>query len=116
MAKVAADERPAERSGYLREVWAELRKTVWPTWPELRQMTWVVIVTVVLFGIFLGFLDLGLTSALRPLYTAAHNGTTAALPVATPTPSAAVSPSAAASPSAGASPRPRPTAHPTPTS
>jgi len=107
LAKVAADERPAERpaerSSYLREVWAELRKTVWPTWPELRQMTWVVIVTVVLFGVFLGLLDLGLTSALRPLYTATHNGATA-----TTVPTASPSPSPSASPTASASPRPTP--------
>jgi len=102
LAKVAADERPTERSSYLREVWAELRKTVWPTWPELRQMTWVVIVTVVLFGVFLGVLDLGLTSALRPLYTATHNGAPAAA-AAVPTPTASPSPTA------GVSPAPHPT-------
>ncbi|MGC1193555.1 MAG: preprotein translocase subunit SecE, partial [Candidatus Dormiibacterota bacterium] len=70
LANVPRGERPeSDEGGYLREVWSELRKTVWPTWPELRQMTGVVIVTVVLLGAFLGLLDFGLTSALKPLYT-----------------------------------------------
>ncbi|MGH7611229.1 MAG: preprotein translocase subunit SecE [Candidatus Dormibacteria bacterium] len=93
-----------EGGGYLREVWSELRKTVWPTWPELRQMTGVVIVTVVLLGAFLGVLDYGFTSALKPLYTTQP----AATATGTPTPSASATPSPSASPtpspSASASP------------
>ncbi|HEY6538954.1 MAG TPA: preprotein translocase subunit SecE [Candidatus Dormibacteraeota bacterium] len=101
MANVAREDRPdASEGGYLREVWSELRKTVWPTWPELRQMTGVVIVTVVLLGTFLGLLDFGLTSLLRPLYTATSTST--ATP--TPTPAATTTPSPSASPTATASP------------
>ncbi|MGA9776266.1 MAG: preprotein translocase subunit SecE [Candidatus Dormiibacterota bacterium] len=91
-----------ERGGYLREVWSELRKTVWPTWPELRQMTGVVIVTVVLLGVFLGLLDFGLTAALAPLYTSNTPATatttpSTSAPAATPTPTGTPSPSAAPS-------------------
>lgn len=100
MADVSRGDRPdSEEGGYLRGVWSELRKTVWPTWPELRQMTGVVIVTVVLLGAFLGLLDFGLTSALKPLYTsapptAAATATAApTVPVTpTPTPSPTASP------------------------
>lgn len=98
MANVAREDRPdANEGGYLREVWSELRKTVWPTWPELRQMTGVVIVTVVLLGTFLGLLDFGLTSLLRPLYTSSpttSSATNAPTTTVTPTPT----PSASASP------------------
>ena len=94
-----------ERGGYLREVWAELRKTVWPTWPELRQMTGVVIVTVVLLGVFLGLLDFGLTAMLAPLYTTTPVPTAPAtpstsVPAVTPTPSASAAPSPSPLPSA----------------
>ncbi len=97
----------AESGGYLREVWSELRKTVWPTWPELRQMTGVVIVTVVLLGAFLGLVDFGLTALLAPLYTTPT-------PAVTPAPSATAP--ATAAPSAAPSPTPTatPPASPTP--
>ncbi|MGA2872678.1 MAG: preprotein translocase subunit SecE [Candidatus Dormibacteria bacterium] len=101
MANAAGEDRPeSSEGGYLREVWSELRKTVWPTWPELRQMTGVVIVTVVLLGAFLGLLDFGLASALRPLYTTVPAATATATPsvVVTPSPSATATPSASSSP------------------
>jgi len=104
LANVAREDRPdSNEGGYLREVWSELRKTVWPTWPELRQMTGVVIVTVVLLGTFLGLLDFGLTSLLRPLYTSTSPTT-----AATPTPTAAATPT----PTATATPTPTPTSSP----
>lgn len=95
-----------ERGGYLREVWSELRKTVWPTWPELRQMTGVVIVTVILLGAFLGLLDFGFTAGLAPLYTSNPTATTtpAVTPTPNPTASASASPSASPSPTASATP------------
>ena len=99
MANVAREDRPeSSEGGYLREVWSELRKTVWPTWPELRQMTGVVIVTVVLLGAFLGLLDFGLTSALKPLYTAAAPATAAPTVTVTPSPTPTATPTPSASP------------------
>ena len=106
-----AREAPAEGTesgGYLREVWSELRKTVWPTGSELRQMTGVVIVTVVLLGAFLGALDFGLTALLAPLYT------TTTAPAATPVPSTKATPTATSS--ATASPTATPTVSASPTS
>ncbi|MHB8395471.1 MAG: preprotein translocase subunit SecE [Candidatus Dormibacteria bacterium] len=100
MANVASDTSPerGESGSYLKEVWSELRKTVWPTWPELRQMTGVVIVTVVLMAAFLGLVDFGLTAALAPLYT------TTSTPAATPTPTAVVTPTPSVSPVPSATP------------
>ncbi|HEY8737366.1 MAG TPA: preprotein translocase subunit SecE [Candidatus Dormibacteraeota bacterium] len=35
----------------------ELRKVIWPSWGELRTMTFVVIVTVVVVSLMLGLID-----------------------------------------------------------
>jgi preprotein translocase subunit SecE len=50
---------------FLREVFDELRKVVWPTWGELYRYTLVVIVTVVILGAFIGGVDYGLSEILR---------------------------------------------------
>ena len=42
---------------FLRDVYDELRKVVWPTWSELYRYTLVVIFTVILLGIFIGGTD-----------------------------------------------------------
>jgi preprotein translocase subunit SecE len=42
---------------FLREVYDELRKVVWPTWGELYRYTLVVIFTVIVLGIFIGGVD-----------------------------------------------------------
>jgi len=45
---------------FLREVYDELRKVVWPTWGELYRYTLVVIFTVIVIGAFIGGVDYGL--------------------------------------------------------
>ncbi|HZK72845.1 MAG TPA: preprotein translocase subunit SecE [Clostridia bacterium] len=45
---------------FLREVFDELRKVVWPTWGELYRYTLIVIVTVIVLGGFIGGVDYGL--------------------------------------------------------
>jgi preprotein translocase subunit SecE len=45
---------------FLREVFDELRKVVWPTWGELYRYTLVVIFTVIVLGIFIGGTDYAL--------------------------------------------------------
>ena len=42
---------------FLREVYEELRKVVWPTWGELYRYTLVVIFTVIVLGAFIGGTD-----------------------------------------------------------
>ena len=54
------DEPTAQTGGafrFLREVYEELRKVVWPTGPELYRYTLVVIFTVLFLGIFIGGVD-----------------------------------------------------------
>ncbi len=56
----------APRTGLIRgfeEIFNELRKVIWPTMAELRTMTFVVIVTVIVVSLVLGLID----------YTLAHS-------------------------------------------
>jgi preprotein translocase subunit SecE len=58
---------------FLREVYEELRKVVWPTAGELYRYTLVVIFTVVLLGAFIGGTDYLLGEiARRVIYSGAH--------------------------------------------
>jgi preprotein translocase subunit SecE len=50
-------QQPAGIGQFLREVFDELRKVVWPTWGELYRYTLVVIVTVIILGVFIGGTD-----------------------------------------------------------
>jgi preprotein translocase subunit SecE len=49
---------------FMRETSGELRRVSWPTWPEARRMTFIVIVVLVVMAIFLGLVDLGASSLL----------------------------------------------------
>lgn len=42
---------------YFRETTGELRKVTWPTWPEARRLTWLVLLVMVIVGIFLSGVD-----------------------------------------------------------
>ena len=58
---------------FLREVYEELRKVVWPTGPELYRYTLVVIFTVALLGTFIGGADYLLGELTkRTIYTGSH--------------------------------------------
>ena len=60
---VTADKRAEQGSRefapgrFLREVYEELRKVVWPTPAELYRYTLVVIFTVIVLGVFIGGTD-----------------------------------------------------------
>ena len=56
--------REARLKRFLRETTGELRRVSWPTWPEARRMTFIVIVVLVVMAIFLGLVDLGASSLL----------------------------------------------------
>jgi preprotein translocase subunit SecE len=61
-------EEPRSQGGigqFLREVFDELRKVVWPTWGELYRYTLVVIFTVIVLGAFIGGIDYLLSEAAR---------------------------------------------------
>ena len=42
---------------YLRETTGELRKVSWPTWPEARHLTQLVLLVMVTVGLFLALVD-----------------------------------------------------------
>ena len=42
---------------YFRETFGELRKVSWPTWPEARRLTRLVLLVMLFMGIFLGLMD-----------------------------------------------------------
>jgi preprotein translocase subunit SecE len=44
---------------FFRETAGELRKVSWPTWPEARQLTLLVLAVMVVMGIILGLTDTG---------------------------------------------------------
>jgi preprotein translocase subunit SecE len=50
---------------YVNETSGELRKVSWPTWPEARQLTILVIIVMVVIGIFLGVVDWGANAFLN---------------------------------------------------
>lgn len=59
---MADKEKKARRSEnaiqrYFRETTGELRKVSWPTWPEARRLTGLVLLVMVIMGIFLGLTD-----------------------------------------------------------
>ena len=42
---------------FFRETSGELRKVSWPTWPEARQLTLLVLAVMVVMGVILGITD-----------------------------------------------------------
>ena len=50
---------------YVNETSGELRKVSWPTWPEARQLTILVIIVMVVIGLFLGVVDWGANNLLN---------------------------------------------------
>jgi preprotein translocase subunit SecE len=55
--KVKAKARPNAIPAFFRETAGELRKVTWPTWPEARQLTWLVLAVMMVMGIILGITD-----------------------------------------------------------
>jgi len=50
---------------FFAEVRSELKKVTWPSWPEVRATTIVVIATTVFFGFYLFGIDLVLSQVFR---------------------------------------------------
>jgi preprotein translocase subunit SecE len=50
---------------FFRETAGELRKVSWPTWPEARQLTLLVLAVMVVMGAILGVTDLGARALLN---------------------------------------------------
>jgi preprotein translocase subunit SecE len=52
---------------WYRETVGELRKVSWPTLPEARRLTLIVIATMIATGVFLGLLDFVFSNGIRIL-------------------------------------------------
>jgi preprotein translocase subunit SecE len=51
--------KPNAVRAFFRETAGELRKVSWPTWPEVWQLTWIVIIVMLIMGAILGLTDGG---------------------------------------------------------
>jgi len=50
---------------FFRETAGELRKVSWPTWPEARQLTLLVLAVMFVMGVILGITDAGARALLN---------------------------------------------------
>ncbi len=57
MAEKDRSKKPNAIQSFFRETMGELRKVSWPTWPEARQLTWIVLVVMIAMGAILGVTD-----------------------------------------------------------
>ena len=48
---------PAQTKSYIEEVKAEMKRVSWPSWPQVRATTGVVIAAVFLFAIYFAVVD-----------------------------------------------------------
>ena len=59
---MAEKDRKSRKPNYFvtlyRETVGELRKVSWPTWPEARRLTGLVLVVMIIMGMILGTIDL----------------------------------------------------------
>ena len=54
---MAEEKKPNAIVRYVRETTGELRKVSWPTWPEARQLTYIVLAVMVVMALFLALVD-----------------------------------------------------------
>jgi len=59
LAEKDKNKKPNTIQSFFRETNGELRKVSWPTWPEARQLTLLVLAVMIVMGIILGITDAG---------------------------------------------------------
>ncbi len=52
-------------SKFISEVTVELKKVSWPTRKELTEATWLVLISSIILGVYIGVFDLVLSKLLR---------------------------------------------------
>jgi preprotein translocase subunit SecE len=67
LAEKEKSKKPNAIQSFFRETSGELRKVSWPTWPEARQLTLLVLAVMVVMGIILGITDGGAHALLNLL-------------------------------------------------
>ena len=65
MAEKDRGKKPNTIQLFFRETAGELRKVSWPTWPEARQLTLLVLAVMVVMGAILGLTDAGARALLN---------------------------------------------------
>ena len=65
MAEKDRGKKPNTIQMFFRETSGELRKVSWPTWPEARQLTLLVLAVMIVMGAILGLTDLGARALLN---------------------------------------------------
>jgi preprotein translocase subunit SecE len=59
LAEKDKSKKPNTIQSFFRETTGELKKVSWPTWPEARQLTLLVLAVMIVMGIILGITDAG---------------------------------------------------------
>ena len=59
MAETVRSRKSNPSQSFFRATTGELRKVSWPTWPEARQLTLLVLAVMVVMGLILGITDAG---------------------------------------------------------
>ena len=59
LAEKAKSKKQNPIQAFFRETIGELRKVSWPTWPEARQLTGLVLLVMAAVGVILGLTDAG---------------------------------------------------------
>ncbi|MEP6895574.1 MAG: preprotein translocase subunit SecE [Chloroflexota bacterium] len=59
MAEKAKSKKANPITAFFRETSGELRKVTWPTWPEVYQLTGLVLLVMIIIGVILGLTDAG---------------------------------------------------------
>ena len=65
MAEKDKGKKPNAIQSFFRETMGELRKVSWPTWPEARQLTGLVLLVMFFMGVILGLTDAGARALLN---------------------------------------------------
>ncbi|NPV85208.1 MAG: preprotein translocase subunit SecE [Anaerolineae bacterium] len=61
--------KPNKIAQWWRETIGEMRKVSWPTLPEARRLTWIVLVVMLAMSTFLGLLDFVFSRLVTLLYS-----------------------------------------------
>ena len=58
----------ADMKEFLHDTRVEMKQVTWPTREDVWSTTWVVVVTVAFFGVFLALVDFGVEHAVRAIF------------------------------------------------
>jgi len=58
----------ANMQEFLHDTRVEMKQVTWPTREDVMSTTWIVVVTVAFFGVFLWLVDLGVQRAVQAIF------------------------------------------------